>query len=221
MIGTGSDDESEEEEEDDESGVYETANVDDGEYEEIEQDEVSDEDKQKDGEEESDEERYWMSDPATKVNESEEDDSESSDSDDEKKTQQATTKKTSANIAMETALQMANRNLPWAESFTIVPPTPLPFNPTSSTSTTDSNKKRKLNAYTEEDDEDDEEEEYVDIHDDLKREVAFYDNALESVTLAREQCESVGIPFTRPDDFFAEMVKSDGKFFCGVLLLYI
>jgi rRNA-processing protein EBP2 len=49
----------------------------------------------------------------------------------------------------------------------------------------------------------------VDVHDDLKREVAFYDTALESVTLARAQCATANIPFARPTDFFAEMVKSD------------
>ena len=51
----------------------------------------------------------------------------------------------------------------------------------------------------------------VDIHDDLKREVAFYDTALEAVHLARGECERAGIPFTRPDDFFAEMIKTDGE----------
>ena len=113
-------------------------------------------------------------------------------------------KKKASDIALQSAIQCSQRNLPWAETFAVVPPTPLPFGPPDTATASSSNKKRKLGE------EYDEEEEYVDIHDDLKREVAFYDNALEAVTLAREQCEKVGIPFTRPNDFFAEMVKSDG-----------
>jgi rRNA-processing protein EBP2 len=74
---------------------------------------------------------------------------------------------------------------PWAETFAVVATTPLPFHV--------------------------EGEEHVDIHDDLKREVAFYDMALASVFQAREQCKKAGIPISRPADFFAEMVKSDGE----------
>ena len=163
--------------------------------------------------------RYWMDDP-TASNKEGDDEVEkyaSSDSDDEdlaKKNKSTSTSATTtppASIALATAIQSANRNLPWEETFTIVAPTPLPFGPPPpSTSSSIIGKKRKLNE-EEDDDGAEAEEEYVDIHDDLKREVAFYDNALESVTLAREQCERSGIPFTRPDDFFAEMVKSDGK----------
>ncbi|KAL3784030.1 hypothetical protein HJC23_006316 [Cyclotella cryptica] len=95
------------------------------------------------------------------------------------------------------AIQSSNRNLPFAESFTVVPPTPLPFGPAA-----------VLNKNPEEEEEG-EGPQPVDIHDDLKREVAFYDTALEAVNLAREECEKVGIPFRRPEDFFAEMVKTD------------
>ncbi|OEU16528.1 eukaryotic rRNA processing, partial [Fragilariopsis cylindrus CCMP1102] len=49
----------------------------------------------------------------------------------------------------------------------------------------------------------------LDIHDDLKREVAFYNTALEAVNLARPKCQEFGIPFSRPEDFFVEMVKTD------------
>ena len=75
-------------------------------------------------------------------------------------------------------------------------------------------KKRKHNHDSGEgsDDENNQEDEYVDVHDDLKREVAFYDNAMEAVRIARKQCEHAGIPFTRPEDFFAEMIKSDGEY---------
>lgn len=130
----------------------------------------------------------------------EEDQSGSSSDEDEAKT----SKRNTQTLALATALQAADRHLPWAETFAMVPPTPLPFGPLPMASGA-VEKKRKRAADEEEDDED----EYVDIHDDLKREVAFYDNALESVLLAREKAEEVGIPFTRPDDFFAEMVKSD------------
>jgi hypothetical protein len=63
----------------------------------------------------------------------------------------------------------------------------------------------------------------LDVHDDLKREVAFYNVALESVKLARTLCGEAGIPFSRPEDFFAEMVKSDGKIlpFFALRLFYL
>ncbi|CAM0141132.1 rRNA-processing protein EBP2 [Umbelopsis sp. WA50703] len=48
-----------------------------------------------------------------------------------------------------------------------------------------------------------------DVHDDLKRELAFYQQALEAAKIGREKVKTAGVPFSRPDDFFAEMVKSD------------
>jgi len=87
-------------------------------------------------------------------------------------------------IAMNELLA-ARKDWPWAETFDITPSKPLPFG-----SCTDD-----IGA--------------VDIHDDLKREVTFYDMALEAVTEARSRCKDAGIPFSRPDDFFAEMVKTD------------
>jgi rRNA-processing protein EBP2 len=78
-------------------------------------------------------------------------------------------------------------SLPWAERYDVTPPTPLPFG--------------KKN----------EEGVYVDVHDDLKREVAFYNLALEASHIGREKCAENNIPFSRPEDFFAEMVKTDGK----------
>jgi len=50
------------------------------------------------------------------------------------------------------------------------------------------------------------------VHDDLKREVAFYDLALKGVQIGRSLCAKHDIPFARPNDFYAEMVKSDGTF---------
>ena len=87
------------------------------------------------------------------------------------------------------ASQILNRQrqLTWPETFDVVSAAPLPF------------------------DHEDEEGNKTDIHDDLKREVAFYNMALEAALQGRQKCNSAGIQFSRPDDFFAEMVKSDGR----------
>lgn len=77
--------------------------------------------------------------------------------------------------------------LPWPEKFDIVSSNPLPFGQVT------------------------EDGLVIDVHDDLKREVAFYNLALEAVYEARQKCQSHNIPFSRPDDFFAEMVKTDGE----------
>jgi rRNA-processing protein EBP2 len=77
--------------------------------------------------------------------------------------------------------------LPWAEKLDIIPATPLPFGQLT------------------------EEGLPIHVHDDLKREVAFYNLALEAVHVARKQSENLNVPFSRPEDFFAEMVKTDGK----------
>ena len=47
-------------------------------------------------------------------------------------------------------------------------------------------------------------------HDDLQREVAFYTLALDAVKEGREKLTELGVPFKRPDDYFCEMIKSDG-----------
>ncbi|KAL6047877.1 Ebp2-domain-containing protein [Balamuthia mandrillaris] len=54
-----------------------------------------------------------------------------------------------------------------------------------------------------------EEEAVPDVHDDLQREAAFYKQALEAVAQSCIRFEDLGIPHKRPDDYFAEMVKSD------------
>ncbi|KAF7729209.1 rRNA-processing protein and EBNA1-binding protein ebp2 [Apophysomyces ossiformis] len=51
--------------------------------------------------------------------------------------------------------------------------------------------------------------EVADVHDDMARELAFYQQALEAVHIAREKVKEAGTPFSRPDDYFAEMLKSD------------
>ncbi|GLE03496.1 hypothetical protein PINS_up012398 [Pythium insidiosum] len=47
------------------------------------------------------------------------------------------------------------------------------------------------------------------VHDDLKREVAFYNNTLASVRLAKDRLKKLGVAYKRPEDYFAEMLKSD------------
>ncbi|RXW24093.1 hypothetical protein EST38_g1764 [Candolleomyces aberdarensis] len=49
----------------------------------------------------------------------------------------------------------------------------------------------------------------VDVTDDLNREVAFYKQALHCANEARKLAAKHKLPFTRPSDYFAEMVKSD------------
>ena len=49
----------------------------------------------------------------------------------------------------------------------------------------------------------------TDVHDDLGRELAFYKQALDAAIAGRRLLRKDGVPFTRPTDYFAEMVKSD------------
>ena len=51
--------------------------------------------------------------------------------------------------------------------------------------------------------------EIEDVHDDLNRELAFYKVCQAAATQARGLLKKEGIPFTRPGDYFAEMVKND------------
>jgi hypothetical protein len=48
-----------------------------------------------------------------------------------------------------------------------------------------------------------------DVSDDLNRELAFYAQSLAAVQEARALLKAEGVPFTRPTDYFAEMVKAD------------
>ncbi|KAL9678305.1 hypothetical protein QQ045_016148 [Rhodiola kirilowii] len=52
-------------------------------------------------------------------------------------------------------------------------------------------------------------EKEVDVNDDLNRELAFYTQALDGTRTAFEKLQSMGLPFLRPPDYYAEMVKSD------------
>ncbi|KAJ3557163.1 hypothetical protein NM688_g1622 [Phlebia brevispora] len=49
----------------------------------------------------------------------------------------------------------------------------------------------------------------VDVDDDLNRELAFYKQALHGAQTAKSLAAKHNFPFTRPSDYFAEMVKSD------------
>ena len=51
--------------------------------------------------------------------------------------------------------------------------------------------------------------EVADSKDDMARELAFYQQALEAVKIGREKVLAAGVPFSRPDDYFAEMIKSE------------
>ncbi|KAJ3308883.1 rRNA-processing protein and EBNA1-binding protein ebp2 [Boothiomyces sp. JEL0838] len=51
----------------------------------------------------------------------------------------------------------------------------------------------------------------VDFNDDLNRELAFYNQALKSVEYSKKELLKLKVPFTRPDDYFAEMVKPDSQ----------
>jgi len=103
-------------------------------------------------------------------------------------------KRTNQNMIQSKAVEIVaselikTRNLPWPETMSIVSSNPLPFGSPGSDGSPN------------------------DIHDDLKRELAFYNTALDAVLQARIQCGEYSIPFTRPSDFFAEMIKSDGRF---------
>ncbi|KJZ75515.1 hypothetical protein HIM_04978 [Hirsutella minnesotensis 3608] len=48
-----------------------------------------------------------------------------------------------------------------------------------------------------------------DVSDDLQRELAFYSQCLEAARLGRSKLLAEGVPFSRPKDYFAEMVKED------------
>ncbi|CAL3969312.1 hypothetical protein PZA11_006112 [Diplocarpon coronariae] len=49
----------------------------------------------------------------------------------------------------------------------------------------------------------------ADVSDDLNRELAFYAQSLSAAQEARKKLKAEGVPFTRPTDYFAEMVKAD------------
>jgi len=51
--------------------------------------------------------------------------------------------------------------------------------------------------------------ELADDNDDLAREMAFYNQSMQAVAAGRTQLRQLGVPLRRPDDYFAENLKSD------------
>jgi len=163
-----------------------------------EMDEVEEEEEQANEEEEdedmNDEAHVKAKEFLAKAEEEEEE--ASSDEDDENDENVAKRRKLDANNVFNSKalsvvteeLKAAKAGMPWGETFAVVPPTPLPFGENG-----------------------DPESNPLDIHDDLKREVSFYNMALEAVKEGRDKCREANIPFSRPEDFFAEMVKTDSK----------
>jgi rRNA-processing protein EBP2 len=47
------------------------------------------------------------------------------------------------------------------------------------------------------------------INDDIKREIAFYNTTRENVMKGMQILVQAKVPISRPDDFFAEMLKDD------------
>jgi len=109
--------------------------------------------------------------------------------DEEENTDEADKQRNEGNVkglrSVTANLMVDKSRLPWSETFDVIPPTPLPFG-------------REM-----------EDGQTISVHDDLKREVSFYNMALEAVHDGRNKCADCNIPFSRPEDFFAEMVKTD------------
>mmetsp|Transcript_17922 Transcript_17922/g.49711 ORF Transcript_17922/g.49711 Transcript_17922/m.49711 type:complete len:428 (-) Transcript_17922:1657-2940(-) len=173
------DDVSEEEDEEEEADSMEDKGEDEGENEEEELDQS----------EEAKKARAFLAGGA-EPNDDDDSDDENSDGsdneDDEKKGgirhRNALSSKALTIVTKELKSQKAG--VPWPETFDVLSSEPLPFgrDPTGNP---------------------------LDVHDDLKREVIFYNMALDAVKQARVKCRDAKIPFSRPDDFFAEMVKTD------------
>ena len=198
--GEDDDVEEEEQEEEDEEVADEHLEVESG----SEEEDVG-EDEPESAEDEDDEEEREGADKIKEIFEgksnNDSDDEDSEDEDDETSEKALRLIKNNrvnskALAVVTTELVASHAHLPWAETFEVIPATPLPFgekpDPESGTSP-------------------------LDIHDDLKREVAFYNCALEAVHEARARCTKAGVPFSRPDDFFAEMIKTDGMYYIQLL----
>ena len=198
--GGGGDDESIEEVELDER--YDTDPVDEDDDESVEEEEKAEEevneekvDDQEESEEESGEsEEEEKNQPEDEASNSDEEDEEEENA--EQSIDQKNHVHSKALHVVTEALVGEKKDWPWAETFQVVPSTPLPFGAKAEGS------------------------DALDIHDDLKREVAFYDLALEAALKGQVECQKAGIPFTRPEDFFVEMVKSDGKDMLPMRLRY-
>jgi Eukaryotic rRNA processing protein EBP2 len=187
-IDDNEEEEDEEEEEDDDDDVEEEEigdNDDDDDDEEgdnDEDDEVGDDDNDDIEEEEDNRETKKSKSFETDIREEGFDKENEDSEDDRSETNQDHTIRSKALTSIYN--EISSNNMPWPETFVIQSKNASPFNGSEAT---------------------------VDIHDDLKREMAFYNMALDAVQEARTKCLQFKVPFSRPDDFFAEMVKSDGK----------
>ena len=185
--------------EEDSDDDIEEATLDSSSDDDVEEDEQEDEEESEsepvdeEEEEEEEEDGDEVEEREEKMNESNDDSESSSDEEEEEnekvKKMRVNNSQNSKALAIVTSELVASHSkMPWAETFDVIAPTPLPFGESG-----------------------DSESSPVDVHDDLKREVAFYNMALEAVHEARKECKKANVPFSRPDDFFAEMVKTDGK----------
>lgn len=156
----------------------------------VEEDEQEDEEESESEpvDEEEEEEREEKMDESNDDSESSSDEEEEEENEKVKKMRVNNSQNSKALAIVTSELVASHSKMPWAETFDVIAPTPLPFGESG-----------------------DSESSPVDVHDDLKREVAFYNMALEAVHEARKECKKANVPFSRPDDFFAEMVKTDGK----------
>lgn len=208
LQNNSNDDEHEHEEfEEDTLGSTEDENDDndvDVEVDDVDGEEQEQENDDDEAEEEEEEQEVEQEEEAESSDDDDDDDDSDEEEDEEEDPSSAKSKKLSkdnhanskALSVVTSELRAARAHMPWAESFAVIPETPLPFG-TSSTETA------------------------LDIHDDLKREVAFYNSSLQAVQEGRKLCQAAKVPFTRPDDFFAEMVKTDGTLLVGCVVLWI
>lgn len=144
---------------------------------------------------------------SNKSDQEEEDDDDDDESESDDENDGRFTHSNSSNQALKIVLGdmiAEKRDWPWAETFSVITSTPLPFD----------DKKAGSNILAEE-------PLRPSIHDDLQREVAFYNLAVEAAEQVKVFCREAQVPFSRPDDFLAEMVKTDGKFgLCVAWRLY-
>jgi Eukaryotic rRNA processing protein EBP2 len=164
----------------------------------------SNEDDDEEEEEENDEGDEHVDNELDQTNDgSEDDDDDDDDEDDDSDNEQdvsvrPTQSQTKALQIVVGGMMAEKKDWPWAETFSIVTKTPLPFD--GKTTAVAASPEEAATAVR------------PSIHDDLQREVAFYDLALEAVEEAKVRCRESQIPFSRPDDFLAEMVKTDGTY---------
>jgi len=108
--------------------------------------------------------------------------------------------------AMKQKLEELKRNVPWIESLDLIN-SPAPLAPELAMKEDLHGKERekklksdkKASATLEQDD----------VHNDFKREMMFYRQAQAAVLEAIPRLQSLNVRTRRPDDYFAQMVKSD------------